>query len=344
VLTCTWAPTGFAAPNLARDGAARPVEVPSGTALDARTTGYVSSLEKMGISHLLVAQRWWGSGVEIEGSTLDCLAMTAWFAARTERIQLVTAVHPGYFLPAPVAKWGATLDRLTAGRWAINVTSGWHLAEFGMYGVDQPGHDERYGRSTEFIEVLRGAWDNEEFSYDGHWYRVEGLRLEPRPVGPLTVFQGGQSDAAVAMAARHSDWMFLNGGALEKQAAVIEQARAAASEQGRQLRFAVYARPLCRTSDAEAWGDIRARLSAVDPDLAARRRASTSGAEGMWAPGADELALLDTNEGFATRLIGSPDTVWRRIEELRAIGVEMLHLHLGDELFRSAVLPAVTAA
>ena len=43
--------------------------------------------------------------------------------------------HPGFFLPAPIAKWGATLDCVSGGRWAINVTSGWHLQEFPMYGV-----------------------------------------------------------------------------------------------------------------------------------------------------------------------------------------------------------------
>jgi FMNH2-dependent dimethyl sulfone monooxygenase len=303
----------------------------------------VRRLEELGISHLLVAQRWWGSGVEIEGSTLDCLAMTAWFAARTERIQLVTAVHPGFFMPAPVAKWGATLDRLTEGRWSINVTSGWHLAEFDMYGVTQPGHDERYQRSIEFIEVLRGAWEHEELTYEGRWYRVEGLRLEPRPTGPLVVYQGGQSDAAVAMAAVHSDWMFLNGGPVDRQAELIERVRAAAARAGRQVRFAVYARPLCRSSDAEAWAEVRSQLADVDPDLAERRRRRTSGAEGMWAPNQDELAVLDTNEGYATRLIGSPDTIVTRIGELQAIGVDMLHLHLGDELFRTAVLPSVTA-
>jgi len=344
MLTCTWAPTGFAGPRLAATATMRQAVVPSGAALDERATGYVRRLEELGISHLLVAQRWWGSGVEIEGSTLDCLAMTAWLAARTERIRLVTAVHPGFFLPAPVAKWGATLDRLTDGRWSINVTSGWHLAEFDMYGVTQPGHDERYQRSIEFIEVLRGAWEREEFSYQGRWYRVDGLRLEPRPTGPLVVYQGGQSDAAVSMAAAHSDWMFLNGGPVERQAELIERVRAEAARTGRQVRFAVYARPLCRHTDAEAWAEVRSKLAEVDPELAERRRSSTSGAEGMWAPGQDALAVLDTNEGYATRLIGSPDTIASRVEELQAIGVEMLHLHLGDELFTSAVLPALTGS
>jgi FMNH2-dependent dimethyl sulfone monooxygenase len=315
--------------------------MPHGDALRTFATQYVQRLETLGVSHLLVAQRWWGSGEEMEGSTLDCLAMTAFFAAVTQRIELVTAIHPGFFQPATVAKWGATIDRLSGGRWSINVTSGWHLREFAMYGVDSLDHDGRYARSAEFIDVLRGAWTHEEYSYNGRFYRTDGLRLEPRPLAPLTVFQGGQSDAAIALAARHSDWMFLNGGPPEHVAGLIARARAAAAAEGRTLRFAMYAQPLCRATDAEAWAEIDRRLAAVDAALVAKRRTATSGAQGMWSR-EDPLSVLDTNEGFAARLIGSPDTVRARVDAFAALGVEMFHLDLRDSLFVAEVLPSLT--
>jgi FMNH2-dependent dimethyl sulfone monooxygenase len=315
--------------------------MPHGDALRTFATQYVQRVEALGVSHLLVAQRWWGSAEEMEGSTLDCFAMTAFFAAVTQRIELVTAIHPGFVQPAVVAKWGATIDRLCGGRWSINVTSGWHLREFAMYGVDTLDHDARYARSAEFIEVLRGAWAHDEFSYDGRFYSVDGLRLEPRPTMALTVFQGGQSDAAIAMAARHSDWMFLNGGPPEHLEALIARARTAAALEGRTLRFAMYAQPLCRATDANAWAEIDRRVAAVDPALVAKRRTATSGAHGMWSRD-DPLSVLDTNEGFAARLIGSPDTVRQRIDTFAALGVEMLHLDLRDALFVAEVLPSLT--
>jgi len=117
----------------------------------------VTRAEKLGIDFLLVAQRWWGNRSEIEASRYDCFAMTSFYAAVTSRIHLVTAVHPGMVLPGPVAKWGATIDRLTQRRWSIDVTSGWHQAECAMFGAEFPSHDERYARSTEFIQVLRGG-------------------------------------------------------------------------------------------------------------------------------------------------------------------------------------------
>ena len=382
MLTCTWAPTVFAGPRVVSTNAKG--GFPGGAAGKATIQAALARIEALGLSHLLIAQRWWGSGAETEGSSLDCLAMTAFCAAHTERIRLVTAIHPGFFHPTAIAKWGATMDWLSEGRWDINVTSGWNMREFDMYGVDQLDHGARYARSAEFIEVLRGAWGagiaEAPFSYQGRFYRADGLRLEPRPSAPLTVFQGGQSSDAVAMAAKHSDWMFLNGGSLERVGRIIENVRAACRGTGRTVRFALYAAPLVRRTDADAWAEIDARIAAIDRGLAERRRAATSSGaparsggaepgdagsaeegaadrespetpeshesnesndERMWSS-TDDLSLLDTNEGYAPRLIGSPETVYDRLQAFRDLGIEMLHFDTRDALFNETVLPELT--
>ena len=342
ILTCTWAPTVLDVPHMLRGyepGLRQVMTGNRGPELQPILTGPVQQAEALGIDYLLVAQRWWGSGREIEGSTYDCLAMTAFYAAQTERIKLVTAVHPGFFLPAPIAKWGATLDCVTGGRWAINVTSGWHLDEFPMYGAELPEHDQRYARSAEFIEILRGAWQHETFDYQGHFYQLRDLRLEPRPGAKLEVFQGGQSPAAIEMAARHSDWMFLNGGPPQKVGPIIEEVRRRAAEQGREVRFALYGIPLCRETDAEAEAEVAAMLDALDPEMVARREHALRGAQGMWSSTDDPLSLLDTNEGYTTGLIGSPDTILARMRELHALGIDCFHLTLHDPLFNEQVLP-----
>ena len=339
MLTCTWAPTVFQGTQVVDHSP--PAVMPAGGDLHAATVGFAQRVEALGISHMLVAQRWWGSGEEIEASSLDCLAMTAYFAAQTSTLKLVTAVHPGFFQPTAVAKWGATLDRISGGRWAINVTSGWNLAEFDMYGIDALTHDERYARSAEFIEVIRGAWRGEPFSYEGNFYRANDLVLEPKPTQTLEVYQGGQSAAAIDMAAQHSDWMFLNGGQPAKIARIIEQVRAACRTTGRQIRFALYAAPLCRETDEAAWSAIDTRLARVDRKLVAKRRERVDGAEGMWENDEDPLSALDTNEGYSSRLIGSPATVLTKIQEYQSLGVDMLHLDIRDTLFQSEVLPAV---
>ncbi len=325
------------------DRVARPGQLPESDKLTQVTTDIVGQYEDMGLSDLLIAQRWWGSGEEIEASTLDCLAMTAYFAAHTSKIKLVTAIHPGFFQPTAIAKWGATIDRISGGRWAINVTSGWNLTEFDMYGIDRLSHDERYARSAEFINVLRGAWEQTSFSHDGRFYQADQLQMEPRPSAKLEVFQGGQSNAAIEMAAEHSDWMFLNGGTPERIAEIISRVGEAARQFDRRVRFAMYAAPLCRDTDEAAWAVIDERLARVDPALLERRKDRVSGAEGMWGGPEDPLSALDTNEGYAARLIGSPATVLNGIREFRAAGVEMMHLDVSDPLFVAEVLPAVHA-
>jgi alkanesulfonate monooxygenase SsuD/methylene tetrahydromethanopterin reductase-like flavin-dependent oxidoreductase (luciferase family) len=145
------------------------------------------------------------------------------------------------------------------------------------------------------------------------------------------------------MAARHSDWMFLNGGPPAKIAAIIERARAEAAKHGRTLRFALYGIPLCRETDAEAEEAVAAMVAAVDPVRVASRRTRVSGAEGMWAESSDPLTVLDSNEGFATRLIGSPATVLRRMKEVHDLGVDCFHLTLNDDRFVREVLPRAQA-
>lgn len=337
--TRTWAPSTFSGTSIVRNDTRR-AGLPDSQKLQEIVRAYVSRVERLGLSHLLIAQRWWGNGEEIEGSSLDCLAMTGFIAAHSNTVRLVTAIHPGFFQPAVIAKCAATLDNLTKGRWSINVTSGWNLDEFGMYGIDPLTHDARYRRSSEFIEVLRGAWEQEQFSYTGDYYRARNLRLEPRPASPLEVFQGGQSPAAIEMACRHSDWMFLNGGSLDNIRKTIDRVRDVGQSVGRYPKFAVYGTPVCRKTDRDARAVISVMLDRVNARLVEARKQRVSGAEGMWSQ-ADQLGLLDTNEGCSTGLIESPQTIIDTVARFREAGVDMFHLTLGDALFESVVLPEI---
>ena len=345
ILTCTWAPTPIAGPRMLKgQEARRELAEISGQPLRDRLLAPVLKAEALGIDFLLIAQRWWGTGAEIEASSYDCFAMTGYYAALTSKIQLVTAVHPGFVLPAVIAKWGASIDRLTEGRWSINVTSGWHEQEFGMFGAALVPHDERYERAAEFIQVLRGAWENEGFSFHGKYYDVKDLRIDPPPLSrSLRVWQGGQSPAARQMAAEQSDWMFLNGSPPDKAREIIESVRALAAARGRSVRFALYAIPLCRETDAEAEAAISGMAAAIDPERVSARRQRVSGAQGMWQESDDPLTKLDSNEGYASRLIGSPATILRRMREFHELGVDCFHLTLHDDLFNREVLPRAQA-
>ena len=133
--------------------------------------------------------------------------------------------------------------------------------------------------------------------------------------------------------------MFLNGGSLERVSSIIGRVEEATRLTGRKVRFAMYAAPICRNTDEEAWEAIEDMLGRVDEDLVKKRKTRTSEAKGMWSDEEDPLSVLDTNEGYASRLIGSPKTILSRIHEYRKLGIEMLHLSLQDEVFNQSVLP-----
>ena len=123
------------------------------------------------------------------------------------------AVHPGLWHPMMVAKMASSLDRIAPGRTAINIVTGWNEVEHRMFGGDPLlGDDERYIRAEEFIDILRGAWRQTPFSYDGRYYKVDKAELLLRPAtaaGP-EIFAASRSERGLEMVARTADWWFLS--------------------------------------------------------------------------------------------------------------------------------------
>ena len=52
---------------------------------------------------------------------------------------------------------------------------------------------------------------------------------------------------------------------------------------------------------------------------------------------------LDSNEGYASRLIGSPKTILGRMREFQELGIDCFHLTLNDQRFNREVLPRAKA-
>ena len=74
--------------------------------------------DRAGFDIILFAERHLGPDFE---AWILAAAVSSW----TTRIKTMTAVHPGLWHPTLVAKMAASLDRLTRGRTAINLVTGW---------------------------------------------------------------------------------------------------------------------------------------------------------------------------------------------------------------------------
>ncbi|KAK3376506.1 luciferase-like domain-containing protein [Lasiosphaeria ovina] len=278
----------------------------------------------------------------------------------TTTLKVIAAILPGPWNPAVAAKQLASIDHYSGGRVAVNIVSGWFKGEFTAIGEWWLDHAERYRRSNEFIRCLRGIWtapdDGDGFTFAGDFYRFRNYRLSPKPVQQPhpEIFQGGNSDDARANGAEVSDWYFMNGNDLEGFRAQIADVKARAARVGREahVRFAVNGFVIVRETEAEAVRVLQEIQGKADADAVAafasevkHAGASTSNKTGMWATSTFN-DLVQYNDGFKTKLIGTREQVAERIVLLKSLGVNLVltaFLHYEDEIeqFGREVLPLV---
>lgn len=313
---------------------------------------YAQTAEQVGFDYALLQTRFFASyGAEYQ---LEAATLASSLASVTSKINLISAVHPGLWHPGVYAKIIASLDHISGGRAAVNVVSGWFKGEFIGYGEPWLEHDERYRRSEEFIRVLRAMWTEEETTFKGDFYRINGAPLKPKPQVTPPVFQGGNSKAARKMAARVSDWYFMNGNTLDGFKEQIEDVRSLAKAEGREhdVNYAVNGFAIVRDSEEEAVQVLRDIVSNADVEAVKGFRESVKDAgqsskekEGMWAHSTFE-DLVQYNDGFKTGLIGTPEQVADRIIELKKLGAGLiltgfLHYETDLKAFGEKVIPLV---
>lgn len=81
--------------------------------------------------------------------------------------------------PIRIAEDYAMVDILSNGRLQFGVGRGYQPGEFKMLGVDM---EDTRGRFKEELEIIKGLWTNETFSYDGKYYQLDNVGIKPRPV------------------------------------------------------------------------------------------------------------------------------------------------------------------
>ncbi|MBF4160224.1 dimethylsulfone monooxygenase SfnG [Nocardioides acrostichi] len=277
----------------------------------------------------------------------------------TERLKVISAIHPGLWHPGVLAKWIATADHLSGGRAAINVVSGWFKDEFTKLGEPWLEHAERYRRAEEFIRYVRELWTSEHAELSGDFYRLHDFDLKPKPLaGPgrphPEIFQGGNSTDARGMAGRVSDWYFANGNTPEGIAEQIHDVNDVAAVHGRvgAVRFGVNGFMVARDTEAEAREVLREIVDKADREAVegfgsavTQAGRSTADGKGMWAD-SDFSDMVQYNDGFRTGLIGTPEQVAERLLTYKRLGVDLmllgfLHYHEEVEYFGREVLPIV---
>ncbi|KAG9781107.1 hypothetical protein KCU88_g3553, partial [Aureobasidium melanogenum] len=315
---------------------------------------YAQTAEKVGFEYALSQIRFMaGYGAEYQH---EPVSFSQALLHHTTKLKLIAALLPGPWNPAVAAKQIASIDNYTNGRVAVNVVSGWFKAEFTSIGQWWLDHAERYRRSREFISCLRGIWTQDKFSFSGDFYQFHDYTLQPKPVQKPhpEIFQGGNSIDARENAATVSDYYFMNGNTLEGFQTQIADVRARAAREGRtdQVKFAVNGFVIARDTEAEAIRVLQEIQGKADKDAVEafgeqvrNAGAATADKTGMWANSKFE-DLVQYNDGFKTKLIGTPQQIADRILLLKSLGVSILltaFLHYDEEVerFGKEVLPLV---
>ena len=71
-----------------------------------------------------------------------------------------------YRQPALHAKMAATIDVISDGRLDFGIGAGWKKLEYNAYGYDFPPFATRAEQLEEAIQVIRGIWTKEKFSFE----------------------------------------------------------------------------------------------------------------------------------------------------------------------------------
>jgi probable F420-dependent oxidoreductase len=169
-----------------------------------------------------------------EDSYLPSLVpMLAAFAAVTTRIELGTGVVLAPFHdPIRLAEDFAVVDQLSGGRVICGLGIGWREEEFRAFGIDVKS---RVRRTSEIVEILRHAWNDERFDFDGKHYSYEQVSVTPKPARVPPIFLGGFVDDAIRRAGRMADGYISSRAEVERVNEAFEMAaeeRAKAGQDG----------------------------------------------------------------------------------------------------------------
>jgi FMN-dependent oxidoreductase (nitrilotriacetate monooxygenase family) len=173
----------------------------------------------------------WGNVRYNSHSRFEPLTLLSALAAVTDRIGLIATASTTYNEPYHLARKFASLDHLSGGRAGWNIVTSAGADEARNFNRDaRPGHEIRYERATEFLDVVTKLWDSWEDDalvidkargifadtekihtpdHVGEHFQVRGPLNTPRPVqGHPLLVQAGSSETGKEFAARFAEAVF----------------------------------------------------------------------------------------------------------------------------------------
>ena len=307
--------------------------------------------ERIGFDLTLIAELNLNDIKGIDQPSLDAWSTAAALAAVTKKLELMVAVRPTFHSPALLAKQAANIDRISGGRLSLNVVSSWWATEARMYGVQFDRHDERYARTSEWIDVVDGLWREPRFSHDGTYFKVDDAVLEPKPLQQPrpTLYAGGESPAGKSLISQKCDAWLTHGDPPDVIAKKVEDMRRRREEHGLPpMTYGAAGYVVCRPTEEEAQQEIE-RITNVSP--------GSPGYENYqdWLENTElerQVSLEDysvSNRGLRSGLVGTPERIAEQVGAFEDAGLDLLLLQFSPQMeemerFAEEVIPLVNGA
>ncbi len=287
--------------------------------------------------------------------------LAAHVAAKTEqiRIGLAVIVLP-FHHPLLIAEDIAVLDHLSNGRVDFGVGRGNQPAEFERFGIDM---NDAYGRFTESLDIITGVWADESYAHDGEIWQFPAVDIAPKPLQQPTppLWMVGVSERSIRMAGeRRMNGMIgayltpldVTRPSIELWHATLEELGVPAGELKVAHNEFVYVAESDEIAKSEAeqgamwYSEMAGELWSSDDESLPENYAT-------WRGLAEMAAAMEWDDLFENHaLMGSPETVAGKVEQLEAMGVDEVILFMGFgplpheksvksmKLFAEEVMPA----
>ena len=169
-----------------------------GTSDDAaRWAAELRRIEDLGFHAVAVSEHY------SHGWAMDALTAMNFALASTVRLRAIPLVlNNDLHHPAVLAKAIATADALSGGRAALGIGAGWLVDDYKALGANYEIAPIRINRLTEALQIITMFFAGPPVTFDGRYYRLDGLEALPRPVQdprpPILVGGGGPRMLALA--------------------------------------------------------------------------------------------------------------------------------------------------
>jgi FMNH2-dependent dimethyl sulfone monooxygenase len=288
--------------------------------------------EEWGYSLSLIAELYLNDIKGEEAPSLDAWSTAAALAAVTKELEIMVAVRPTYHNPALLAKAVANLEHISNDRISLNVVASWWKAEAEKYGIEFDEHDNRYARTSEWIEVITRIWKEDHVSFQGDYYQVQDNILQPKPSKKPFLYAGGESEAAKTMISTQCDGYVMHGDSPEGIKKRIDDMKQRREKLGLEpMKFGVAAYSIVRNTEQEAKREIE-RISNVEASSASYKNYQ------QWVENTQlesKISLQDysvSNRGLRSGLTGSVSQVQDRIYEFEKAGVDFFLLQASPQM------------